>query len=87
MSTAFMTEWGNGGPTIGILGEYDALAGMSQTASASIEAAAPKAPGYGCGHNLLGVGGLLDVCAVKEALAAHSAGCAPSPEGNAPSRP
>lgn len=71
MPTAFMAEWGNGGPTIGILGEYDALAGMSQTVSASIEPAAPKAPGHGCGHNLLGVGGLLAVCAVKEVLAAH----------------
>ena len=39
MPTAFMAEWGTGGPTIGILGEYDALAGMSQTVSASIEPA------------------------------------------------
>ena len=71
MPTAFMAEWGTGGPTIGILGEYDALAGMSQTVSAEIEAVVPKAPGHGCGHNLLGVGGLFAACAAKEALAAH----------------
>ena len=37
MSTAFMSEWGSGGPVIGILGEYDALEGLSQTISAAKE--------------------------------------------------
>lgn len=71
MPTAFMAEWGKGGPVVGILGEYDALAGMSQTVSAVPEAAVPKAPGHGCGHNLLGVGGLMAACAVKEVFAAQ----------------
>ncbi len=71
MPTAFMAEWGEGGPVVGILGEYDALAGMSQTVSTRPEATAPKAPGHGCGHNLLGVGGLMAACAVKEVFASQ----------------
>ena len=69
-ATAFMAEWGSGGPVIGLLGEYDALAGLSQTVSAVKEAREDGAPGHGCGHNLLGVGCLLAAVAAKEVLAA-----------------
>src|SRR6476660_2897384 len=49
--TAVMGEAGDGGPVIAILGEYDALPGLSQAAGV----AEPKPlPGEGCGHNLLG---------------------------------
>ena len=68
MPTAFMGEWGQGGPVVGILGEYDALGGLSQKVAAVIDPVAPNTPGHGCGHNLLGTGGLLAACALKEVL-------------------
>jgi aminobenzoyl-glutamate utilization protein B len=53
--TAFIAEWGAGGPILGMLAEYDALPGLGN------EAVAHKEPrkdlvksGHGCGHNLLG---------------------------------
>ena len=47
MDTAFMAEWGRSGPVIGILGEYDALPGLSQEA----DVAEPQPiPGQECGH-------------------------------------
>lgn len=71
LPTAFMAEWGTGGPVVGILGEYDALSGLSQRVSAEQAPVKEGAPGHGCGHNLLGVGGMLAACAAKEALAAQ----------------
>ena len=70
MSTAFMAEWGSGGPAIGIHGEYDALGGLSQTVSAAKGPVCEGAPGHG-GHNLLGVYSMLAACTVKEALSAE----------------
>lgn len=55
MPTAIRASWGSGKPVIGLLGEYDALGGMSQKVSTIKEAATEKAAGQGCGHNLLGV--------------------------------
>ena len=54
---------------IGILGEYDALGGLSQAVSAAKEPLREGEPGHGCGHNLLGVYSMLAACAVKEPLA------------------
>lgn len=71
LPTAFMAEWGSGGPVMGVLGEYDALAGSSQAVSATKQAIHEGGPGHGCGHNLLGVYSMLAACAVKEALAAE----------------
>ena len=71
-ATAFMAEWGQGGPVIGLLGEYDALAGLSQVVSAAKEAVEAGAPGHGCGHNLLGVGCLMSAVAIKEVFSAHN---------------
>lgn len=62
---------GGRGPVIGILGEYDALGGLSQAVSAAKEPLREGEPGHGCGHNLLGVYSMLAACAVKEALAAE----------------
>ncbi|MDL2285724.1 amidohydrolase [Desulfovibrio sp. OttesenSCG-928-F07] len=70
MPTAFMAEWNNGGTVFGLLGEYDALGGLSQEVSAQKLPVAPNAPGHACGHNLLGVGCMLAACAAKEALKA-----------------
>ncbi|MDL2272416.1 amidohydrolase [Desulfovibrio sp. OttesenSCG-928-I05] len=68
MPTAFMAEWGSGSPVIGILGEYDALAGLSQKVSAVKEPVSEGAAGHACGHNLLGVSGMLAACAAKAAF-------------------
>lgn len=56
IATAFVAEWGEGGPVIAILGEYDALAGLSQEGGSLVPRAAEGANdnGHGCGHHLLG---------------------------------
>ena len=68
--TAFVAEFGSGKPVIGIMGEYDALPGISQKAQPSKEALVAGAPGHGCGHNLFGVGSLGAAMAVKDLIAA-----------------
>jgi len=68
MPTAFVASWGEGKPVIGILGEYDALPGLSQKVSATKEPIEEGAPGHGCGHNLFGVASLGAALAVKEAM-------------------
>jgi aminobenzoyl-glutamate utilization protein B len=68
--TAFVATWGSGKPVIGIVGEYDALPGLSQEAqTAARHAIEDNAPGHGCGHNLLGTGALAAAVAVKDWLA------------------
>jgi aminobenzoyl-glutamate utilization protein B len=70
MPTAMMGEAGEGGPVIAILGEYDALPGLSQKAGvARPEAVEPGGHGHGCGHNMLGSASLLAASAVKAFLA------------------
>ena len=89
--TAVMGEAGDEGPVIAILGEYDALPGLSQEAGA----AEPRpvegqgGVGHGCGHNLLGSASMLAAAAVKDWLAAQGVkgrvryyGC-PAEEGGA----
>src|ERR1044072_8949380 len=57
--TAFVATIGSGKPVIGIIGEFDALPGLSQEAqTARRHAIEDNAPGHGCGHNLLGTGAL-----------------------------
>ncbi len=88
--TALVGEAGNGGPVIAILGEYDALPGLSQEAGvAQHRPLEGNGPGHGCGHNLLGAGALLAATAVKDWLAAQGMagrvryyGC-PAEEGGA----
>ncbi|GGL66189.1 amidohydrolase [Halocalculus aciditolerans] len=70
METAFVASYGEGDPTIGILGEYDALPGLSQTVSTTREPVEEGGPGHGCGHNLFGVGSLGAAIAVKDAIEA-----------------
>ena len=88
--TALIGEWGEGGPVIAFMGEYDALPGLSQEAGVAeprpIEAGGH---GHGCGHNLLGSAALLAATAVKDWLAANKVpgrvryyGC-PAEEGGA----
>ena len=63
--TAFVAECGSGKPVIGIMGEYDALPGISQKTVPYKEALVPGAPGHGCGHNIHGVSGLGAALALK----------------------
>jgi hypothetical protein len=58
--TAMMGEAGDSGPVIAILGEYDALPGLSQEAGvAEPRPVSGSGDGHGCGHNLLGSASLL----------------------------
>ena len=67
--TAFSGTFGSGKPVIGLLGEYDALFGLSQVAGATHkEWYHEGCPGHGCGHNLLGVGSIAAAIAVKNYL-------------------
>jgi aminobenzoyl-glutamate utilization protein B len=70
MPTAFVASYGEGRPIIGVLGEYDALPGLSQKARPVEEALQAGAPGHGCGHNLLGTAALGAALAVKDLMAA-----------------
>lgn len=66
IETAFVAEYGSGGPVIGFLGEYDALPNLSQKANtARQEPVQEGAPGHGCGHNLLGTGALAAALALR----------------------
>jgi aminobenzoyl-glutamate utilization protein B len=72
MPTAFVGTWSNGeGPTIGILGELDALAGLSQKAVPYREPIKEGAPGHGCGHNIYGSGAVAAGAAIKTAMEEH----------------
>lgn len=67
IKTAFIGSFGSGGPVIAILGEYDALFGLSQKSGVTVkEELVPGGTGHGCGHNLLGVGSLAAALAVKQ---------------------
>lgn len=70
LPTAVMGEAGDSGPVIAILGEYDALPGLSQEPGIA-EHRPLEGPGHGhgCGHNLLGAAALLAASAVKDWLA------------------
>ncbi len=68
MPTAFTAEYGSGKPVIGIMGEYDALPGISQKAQPTREVLEVGAAGQGCGHNLFGAGSLGAAVAIKELI-------------------
>ena len=68
--TAMIGEAGSEGPVIAILGEFDALPGLSQTAGKAEHSPVEEGGnGHGCGHNLLGSASLLAATAVKDLLA------------------
>lgn len=66
--TAFVGEWGKGGPVIAILAEFDALPGINQDALADRTPLPDKKAGHACGHNLFGAGSLGAAIAVKKWL-------------------
>lgn len=67
MPTAFLASYGNGGPVIGLLAEYDALSALSQKAACPTRQPVEEgAPGHGCGHCLLGSAVYAAAVAVKD---------------------
>ena len=66
MPTAFIATYGTGHPIIGILAEFDALPGLSQSASPVKNPLSEGHAGHGCGHNLFGAGSLGAAVAIKE---------------------
>lgn len=69
---AFIASFGEGKPVIALLGEFDALAGLSQQAhSAEPTSATPGENGHGCGHNLLGTAAFAAAVAAKQWLQQH----------------
>ncbi|MEQ9610500.1 MAG: amidohydrolase, partial [Gammaproteobacteria bacterium] len=69
--TAFTATYGSGKPVIGILGEYDALPGMSQAAVPEKQARVAGAPGQACGHHLFGTGSMAAAIGVKDWMVAN----------------
>ncbi|NJC26534.1 amidohydrolase [Neolewinella antarctica] len=66
--TAFTAEFGSGKPVIGILGEFDALPGLSQATVPYKQALNEGGAGHGCGHNLFGTASLGAATAIKELI-------------------
>ncbi len=65
--SAFIAEFNNGGPVIGILGEFDALPGLAQTTSPFKEVLDnPTGAGHACGHHLFGAASAWAAVSVKE---------------------
>jgi aminobenzoyl-glutamate utilization protein B len=64
--TAFVASYGSGHPIIGILGEFDALPGVSQAAVPQKQERPEAKAGHACGHNLFGAGSIAAAVAVKE---------------------
>lgn len=71
MPTAFVATFGTQKPVVGILGEYDALSGLSQKPIPYKEPVLEGAPGHGCGHNIHGTSGAAAAIAVKEVMETH----------------
>lgn len=68
--TAFTATYGSGKPVISILGEFDALPGISQKAQPEKEPYKEGAAGHGCGHNMFGTSSLGAAIAIKELMEA-----------------
>ena len=66
--TAFTASFGSGKPVIAIMGEFDALPGISQAAVPYAKTLEGKPSGHACGHNLFGAGSLGAALAVKDWL-------------------
>jgi aminobenzoyl-glutamate utilization protein B len=67
--TAFVATYGSGKPVIGILGEFDALPGLSQKATPEKLPLNKGSAGHGCGHNLFGTASLGAAVAIKNLIA------------------
>lgn len=72
MPTAFTATYGSGKPVIAIVGEFDALPGLSQDAVPSRKILLDGGPGHGCGHHLFGTAATAAAIAVQEWMAANN---------------
>ena len=68
MPTAFTASYGEGKPVIGIIGEFDALPGLSQSTAPYRDELIEGGAGHGCGHNLFGTASLGAAIAIKELI-------------------
>ena len=68
MPTAITAEWGSGKPIIGLMGEYDALPGISNKVVPRQEPIVPGGFGHGCGHNIHGTTAMAAAIALRYAL-------------------
>jgi aminobenzoyl-glutamate utilization protein B len=68
MPTAFTASYGQEKPVIGIIGEFDALPGLSQTSDSHRNVLIEGGAGHGCGHNLFGTASLGAAIAIKELI-------------------
>ncbi|MEX0937726.1 MAG: amidohydrolase [Pirellulales bacterium] len=87
--TAFTATFGSGTPVVGILGEFDALPGLSQKATPQRDPREPGGYGHACGHHLFGTASASACIAIAEQIAAGNIqgtvrfyGC-PAEEGGA----
>ncbi|WP_051272035.1 M20 family metallopeptidase [Shimazuella kribbensis] len=72
IETAFIGTFGESKPNIAILGEFDALSGLSQQGGlAQAEPVQLDGNGHGCGHNLLGTGALAAAIALRYYMEEH----------------
>jgi aminobenzoyl-glutamate utilization protein B len=69
--TAFVASWGSGKPIIGVMGEYDALMGVSQKKTPRREPIVEGGNGHGCGHNVHGTSGIAGAIAARYAMEKH----------------
>jgi aminobenzoyl-glutamate utilization protein B len=74
MPTAFVASWGSGRPVIALMGELDALPGLSQRAVPVREPIEEGAPGHGCGHNIHGTTALAAAVALRHVMERHRLG-------------
>lgn len=70
MPTAFEATYGEGGPVVGILAEFDALLGVSQDDSSSPHVGVNSESGHACGHSIFGAGSVGAALAVKKLIEA-----------------
>lgn len=71
MPTALVASYGEGKPVIGVMGEYDALQGVSQKKTPYKEPLVEGGPGHGCGHNIHGTTALAGALAVRHMMEEH----------------
>lgn len=70
MPTAFVATYGSGSPVISVLGEFDALPGLSQKTEPTKNPLEEGKAGHGCGHNMFGAASLGAAIAIKEQIEA-----------------
>jgi aminobenzoyl-glutamate utilization protein B len=70
--TAFIATYGSGKPVIAIVGEFDALPGLSQDVSPDKKPLIEGGPGHGCGHHLFGTATTAAAIAVKDWMIANN---------------